>query len=106
MKLTAPQRDALQHMAADDGRIFYLPGGWWTTTKHAATSKGRNLGPDWYVAKGTVRALEDRGLAVSIDEGPYYARTRMITDAGRAAVRGEGGGVAALAADVDKLLKK
>jgi hypothetical protein len=87
MKLTPKQRDALQHMADDDGRIFYMRGGWWTTTKHAATLKDRNTGPDWYVTKGTVQALEDRGLAVSIDEGPYYARTRMITEAGRTALQ-------------------
>ena len=106
MKLTPSQRDALLHVADDDGRIFYLPGGWWTTRKYAATARGRNMGPEWYVTKGTVRALEDSGLAVKINEGPDYARTRMVTEAGRAAVQGEGGGnVTALAADVDKALK-
>jgi hypothetical protein len=59
MKLTTTQRDALQHMADDDGRVFYLLGGWWTTRKYAATAQSRNLAPEWYVTKGTVRALKN-----------------------------------------------
>jgi hypothetical protein len=107
MKPSTSQRETLAKMAADDGTIVRVPGGFWTTRSGAADLTAGGY-PRWYTVLQSVRAMERRGWVVRRNVyTETYRDDRAITDAGRQAIGLEPTGedeTQQLAAEVEWLL--
>lgn len=108
MQPSETQRETLTKMAADDGTIVHVSGGFWTTRRGAADLTAGGY-PRWYTALQAIRAMERRGWVVRRNVyTETYRDDRAITDAGREAIglapTGEDD-TQRLAAEVEWLLK-
>jgi hypothetical protein len=62
MKLSTAQLDVLQRLASCDEPLAYFRGGFWTLQNIGEAGLGAGTTPNWYTTKGTVDALERKGL--------------------------------------------
>ena len=62
MKLSTVQLDVLQRLASCDEPLVYFKGGFWTLQSIGEHSLDAGRAPDWYVTRGTLKALERMGL--------------------------------------------
>jgi len=86
MKPSPSQRETLEKMAADDGTIVRVPGGFWTTRRGANDLTPGGY-PRWYTVLQSIRAMERRGWVVRRNVyTETYRDDRAITDAGREAI--------------------
>jgi len=67
MKLSNVQLEALGRLASSDEPLVYFKGGYWTLP-----SLGNGQRPFWYVALGTVWAMESLGLIAALDNSTNY----------------------------------
>lgn len=90
-RLTPIQVEALTRALAEDGLLVNVPGGYWTTTTIRATwPSGEECKGRWHAPTQTVYALERAGYlarAPGQENVQAYRATRIVTDAGRAALR-------------------
>lgn len=65
MKLSATQKNTIDTLHRNGGRLVRLAGGFWT---YDGCAMERDNVPEWWVSVGTVRVLERHGLLVRANE--------------------------------------
>jgi hypothetical protein len=75
-KISPTQQVVIDRMREADGRIFRLPGGFWTVS----TATVKDGVPDWWCGTQTVWAMEKRGLLQRTNKFPEAWRDdRMLS---------------------------
>ena len=85
-KPSASQLVALEKMAASSGRIFRLPGGFWSVE---GVSLNERKVPSWYASTNTVMSMQRAGLVQRAMAFPEdWKDDRILTPEGERAVAG------------------
>jgi hypothetical protein len=72
MKLSSAQLDVLQRLASCDEPLSYFRGGFWTLQSIGEAGLDASIAPAWYTTKGTVDALERKGLLKQTNTSTNY----------------------------------